>query len=246
MAPGRSYAIQGREIDFPVEVRDARSAAATFLIDARAAGRLLPGDELEVAEVWPGKGLASLALIDYRDNDLGDYEEVSIALFVRPRAAPRGVPYLGTILAMLRGRLGTYIHRLPVNQSFTREAGHVIWGFPKTLERIEFDYTDAGMRGRLVCDGRLAFELSLPRGGTRNLPEKTLVTYTWIEGVAHVTRFAQQMEGFGMRLGGAELALGDHPIAEELRSLGLPRRALMTTWIGRMRARFEQPEKLSR
>jgi hypothetical protein len=145
---------------------------------------------------------------------------------------------------MLRGRLGTYIHRLPVNQDFTREAGLVIWGFPKTLEQIELEYTDASMRGRLVCDGRLSLELVLPRGGTRSLPESTLVTYSWIQGVAYATRFAQRMDDFGVRLGGAELVLGDHPIADELRSLGLPRRALMCAWIGRMRARFDPPEKL--
>ncbi len=244
MGSERSYSIQGREVRLPVEVRDARSAAATFLVDARAARRLLPGDELEIAEVWPGKGLASLALIDYRDNDLGDYHEVSIALFVRPRTEPRGVPYLGAILAMFRGQLGTYIHRLPVSQGFTREAGEVIWGFPKTLEQIELTYSDTHMRGRLVCDGRLAFELVLPSGGTRSLPESTLVTYSWIQGVVHATRFVQRMDDFGMRLGGAKLVLGDHPIADELRSLGLPRRALMCAWIGRMRARFGPPEKL--
>ena len=47
-----------------------------------------------------------------------------------------------------------------------------------------------------------------------------------------------------MRLGGAELSLGSGPIADQLRSLGLPRRALMTTWMERMRARFDPPEKL--
>jgi hypothetical protein len=30
---------------------------------------------------------------------------------------------------LARGRLGAYIHRLPVSQSFTCEAGRAIWGF---------------------------------------------------------------------------------------------------------------------
>ena len=34
------------------------------------------------------------------------------------------------------------------------------------------------------------------------------------------------------------------PIADDLRSLGLPRRPLMTTWIARMVMRFDPPEKL--
>jgi len=35
--------------------------------------------------------------------------------------------------------LPTYIHRLPVDQSFTCAAGRGIWGFPKTIEQIEID-----------------------------------------------------------------------------------------------------------
>lgn len=44
--------------------------------------------------------------------------------------------------------------------------------------------------------------------------------------------------GVRTRTGGAELHLGSHPIADELRSLGLPRRALMTTTIPDLRMRF--------
>ena len=69
-------------------------------------------------------------------------------------------------------------------------------------------------------------------------------TYSYIEGVPHRTRFVTGAEGVGFRLGGAELSLGDHAIATELRRLGLPRRALMTSWMERMHGRFEAPEKL--
>jgi hypothetical protein len=41
------------------------------------------------------------------------------------------------------------------------------------------------------------------------------------------------------------LALGSHPVADELRTLGLPKRPLMSVWMGRMHGRFEAPEKLS-
>jgi hypothetical protein len=48
----------------------------------------------------------------------------------------------------------------------------------------------------------------------------------------------------GVRLGGARLELGPHPIADALRSLGLPGPALMTMWTERMHGRFDAPEKL--
>jgi hypothetical protein len=240
----RSFQIQGREVRLPVVVRHAVSGSATFLVPAAAARRLIPGAGLEPAQVLPGRALLSLAVIDYRDNDLGDYNEISIALFVRPDADAPRIPYLGDALAMARGRLGTYIVHLPVDQGFTCEAGSTIWGFPKTVQRIEIDYAPRRVTARLHYDGELAFTLSLPRGGTRTLPDTALTTYTFIEGVLHRTAFRSGADGFGMRVGGAELVLGSGRIAAELRSLGLPRRALLTTWMERMHGSFEAVEKL--
>jgi hypothetical protein len=42
-------------------------------------------------------------------------------------------------------------------------------------------------------------------------------------------------------LGGATLELGDHPIAADLRALGLPKTPLMTVWMGHQHGRFEAP-----
>ena len=238
------FTIQGRTVRLPVRVRDASSGTATYLVPSKAARRLLPQGPIDVVEILPGRALLSIGVIDYRDNDLGDYDEIAIAFFVRERRARPGVPYLGPLLDLARQRVATYIHRLPVNQSFTREAGCRIWGFPKTLDEIDIETPP----GRFLCtwvkDGRHVFTFSVPRGGTRSLPEVGLTTYSFIEGVAHRTRFTSAAEGVGVRLGGAELRLGDHAIADELRGLGLPRRALMTTWMERMRATFDPPEKV--
>lgn len=238
------YSIQGREVRLPVVVRHATAGSATFLVSAAAARRLIRGAGIDVAEVLPGRALCSIALIDYVDNDLGDYNEVSIALFVRPsgEAGPRA--WLRNAIDMTRGRLGTHIVHLPVDQSFTCDAGSAIWGFPKTVQKIDFEYRPERLTGRLVFDGVFAFSLSLPRGGGRSLPDQELATYTFIEGVLHRTVFRSGADGFGVRMGGAELTLGSGPIAAELRCLGLPRRALLTTWMERMHGRFEAAEKV--
>lgn len=239
-----AHVIQGRPVALPCIVREATSGAVTYLVDAGAARAMLPDDTYTVVELLPGRALLSLAVIDYKDNDLGDYNEVSIAFMVRPPGATAGIPYLGGWLDLLRGRLSTYIHWLPVNQTFTREAGAEIWGFPKTVEDISFDYAGDRATCRLSADGRHVLTLTVPRGGTRTMPDNTLTTYTYLHGVPHRVRFTSGSEGFGFRLGGAELSLGDHPYAEQLGALGLPKRALMCTWMEKMHGRFEAPEKL--
>jgi hypothetical protein len=52
-------------------------------------------------------------------------------------------------------------------------------------------------------------------------------------------------QGVGFRFGGARIELGEHRIADELRSLGLPKKPLFSTAIGRMRGSFGAPATLS-
>jgi hypothetical protein len=246
VSPGGAIAVEprgprvfdGREVRLPVVVRDAVSGAATYLVSAAAARRLLPGPELEVVELLPGRAILTIACIDYRDNDLGDYNEVSLAFFVRRRDESGRLPWLGAAVDLLRNRLATWIWKLPVDQRFTCEAGRGIWGFPKRFE------DRAGRRScRLVMDGKHVLTVTMARGGARRLPDVGMVTYSWIDGVLHATRFVSGADGVGIRLGGAELVLGDHPLAAELRALGLPRRALMSVSMEHMHGRFEAPER---
>jgi hypothetical protein len=241
--PSRAFEIQGQTVKLPVVVRDASTAAATWLVSADAAQRLVPAP-FEVARVLPGRTPLAIAAIDYRDNDLGDYNEVSITFFVRPKGAPAGLPYVGALRDLLGGRLGSYIHALPVDQSFTCEAGRTIWGFPKTVQEISIDADARRARCRLTMDGQHVLSLCIPRGGNRTLPDTDTTTYTLIEGVPHRTRFSQGGSGVGFSLGGARIQLGSHPLAEALRSLGLPKRSLMSMWTEHMHGRFEAPEKI--
>lgn len=250
-----SYEIQGRTVRLPVEVRDASAGVATFLVRSSIARRIVPR-EFEVVELLPRRTALAIAIIDYRDNDLGDYNEVSLTFFVRPKGAgreapgprhqrwARGIPWLGAWLDLAANRVGTWIWKLPVDQGFTCEAGRTIWGFPKTVERIDITRENGSVRCRLEVDGAHVLTLSVPRGGTKTLPDQATATYTQIEGVPHRTRFTQGGSGVGFAMGGARIELGTHGIADALGALGLPRRALFTMWTEHMHGRFEAPEKL--
>src|ERR1043165_5283074 len=122
-----TYDIAGQTVTMPVRVSDASAATVLFGVDAAAATALLPGDAFAIVETAPGRAHFAVVLVDYRDNDLGAYHEVGFSFFVRPRAG---------------GEDGTFITRLPVNQEFTCEAGRTIWGFPKSVERIDVENTE--------------------------------------------------------------------------------------------------------
>lgn len=205
----------------------------------------MPTDAWRPAELLPGRALFSIACIEYIDNDLGDYNEVSLAFFVREKRVRAGLPYIGTAVDLLRSRLGTFIHWLPVNQAFTREAGERIWGFPKTTAEIEFFDYDGRRECRLSSEGRMVLSFSTPFGGTAALPESSMTTYSMVDGRPHKTRFGTAATGVGFARGSAaRLELGDQDYARRLRSLGLPKKAFFCVSMGHMRGLFESAEPL--
>jgi len=240
------YVIQGREVTMPVVVRDAATMSAVFLVNALPARKLLPTPELDVVEVFPGQALFSIACVEYVDNDLGAYNEVALALFVRERGA-WAMPLVGGVIDFALGRLATYIVHLPVTRSFTRDAGARIWGFPKTVEQIEFhDLGAARRRCMLTMHGSPVLSFTSHAGGWLPLPETTMTTYSYIRGLLHKTTFVMGGREARFCVCDAELALGGHPISNQLRALGLPRPALLSVSMRHQHARFDAPVRVER
>jgi hypothetical protein len=215
------------------------------LVNLDVARAMVGAAGIEPEEFLPGKAMLSLAMVDYRDNDLGTYNEFSIAFFVRETRARRGVRFVAPWTRMMRGQVATYIRHLPVDQAFTCEAGRRVWGFPKSVEDVSIAYEGDLARCRLVMDGELVLEMDTPRAGSRALPESELWTYTAIDGRTHKTPFRSASRGFGVSRGArTAVRLGTHPIAEELRALGLPKAPVVGMWMENFSATFGRPQPL--
>jgi hypothetical protein len=236
-----AYEIQGRMIALPVYVREADSWAAQFLVSAKKAQAIVDPTGLEVAQPLPGRAIVNIAFVNYIDSDLDTYNELAVAFLVRPDSAVRGSAR-DKMREFVRGEIGVYIHELPVTQTFTLEAGRRIWGYPKILADIDITEEHGRVRCKLDHEGAHVLTLSLKEGGPIKLPQRELPTYSNLDGVLRRTLWDQQAETRA-RLGGAKLELGSHPIADELRTLGLPKRALMTSTMRGMKATFFAAEE---
>ena len=214
-----SFQIQGRTITLPVEVRRARTWAAQFLIEASTAQQLMPPG-LTVAKV-AGRAMAIIPVARYEDGDLDQYNEVGVAFLAR---------------AIGRKGVGVYIHHLPVTQGFTLEAGRTIWGFPKFMADIDIVEHPGGARILLSSDNEEILQLDVRRGWV-SVPSRAIPTYTYMDGVLRETPWKTSGKARA-RLGGGRLELGTHPIAKELRALGLPKKAVAVQTVPVMRATF--------
>jgi hypothetical protein len=227
-----AYEIQGRTVTMPAVVRDASSGTAIFLVPTAEAQQLV-GEAFELVEMAPGQTQLILGFVDYRDNDLGDYNEVMVVFMVRPRGDDDE-------------SAGTFIYKLPVNQHFTCEAGCRIWGFPKSVEQIDIDYHDNHVTCTLVMDRQHVFTLTVPRCKSTEdpPPDMEMATYTYLDGPTVVSFTTGGAAAMSPGPDGVELILGPHPLARQLRGLGLPAPPMMSTWMEHMHGSFGSPRKL--
>jgi hypothetical protein len=232
-----SYVIQGREVRLPVQVRDATAAVAYYLVSASAAQRLIAASELRVAQVLPGKTLFTIGTMNYKDGDLGTYLEIAITFFVQ-EPGTRMLPVIGTALGFMRGNIAAYIHRLPVNGEFTCEAGRSIWGFPKVVTDISLEALAGEEAATLRVDGEHVLTQTMSVSGSRSFPTRTQISYSYLGGTRYRTPSTMAGDAICARFRGAEISLGTHQIADGLRVLGLGKRALFSTYIGKMTGEF--------
>jgi hypothetical protein len=237
MSPSQ-HTIAGTVLTMPVKIRQAHQHMAMFSVDADAAQRMIDYSGLQVCRYLPGRAIVVLMLMHYVDGDLGQYYEYGTNVMVNPPGSNAGGP-------RALQSAGAFIHHLPVDQPFTLEAGTTIWGFPKVM--ADFTIRDGRQFGFDVSiDGQLMvgmeFRPGLPIPMTPGT--QTQRSYSHRDGVTREIPFDMTLTGVRYRLGGARVRLGEHPYAKELASLGLPKRALLSSSAANVEMSFDDARAL--
>ncbi|MAT93633.1 MAG: hypothetical protein CME59_13630 [Halioglobus sp.] len=240
-----SYTIDGKDITLPVVVGNASMLMNGFLVDAKAAQAMLAGTGFRVVELFPGKAILQLLLVDYKENDLGDYNEGAIIFPVLTPGEKKPFPFFGTMKRMGAGDIGNFVYRMPVDQEFTTHAGRFIWGFPKWVTRVDFEFGPRRAHGAFIDDGELVYAIEAKTGGKAQPAQQRAASLAIRDGKAWKTYGVNEPSGMTFSLGGKKPQIGDsHPLAKELRALGLPKRPMFTVSVERTRMTFDKPESV--
>lgn len=240
----RAYEIEGRRLIYPTEFRDGCSTAGLFVVKSAVAQQLIIESGFEVAEIAPGRAILALTGVRYTDSDCGAYLETAMAFFVRRFGRKSGVPYASTWFDIVRGSAPTFTWNLQVTTRLSCDAGILMWGFPKTIEDIRYENRGDRAAFNLRMDGQEVFNYSVKATGSASPAPVTSAVYSIWEGAPHVSYLTQTYRDAAYRPRGGRLRLGDHPLAGQLRALGLPRRPLLATWAGHLAFSMSAPKKL--
>ena len=237
------YLIDGKPISLPLTVDDASMMMNAFLVDSVAAQAMIADSGFRVVELFPGKAIMQLLCVDYRINPLGNYSEGAIIFPVLTPGEKKPFPFFGTLRRLAGNTLASYVYRMPVDQEFTTHGGRFIWGFPKWPSRIDFDFGESLATGRFVDENELVYGISAKTGGSTEVKEQRAASLAIRDGRAWKTYGTNSGSGLTFSLRGEIPDIGDsHPLALELRSLGLPKKPLFTVAIKNTNMVFGGPE----
>ena len=199
--------------------------ALVYTASAARAARLLPHRRMRIVEVMPGRCLVGLVAVEYRESDLGPYNEVGITI---PIAFGARLPVLSALGQGLAKAQTAYVWKLPVTTERARDAGIRIAGFPKELADISFSNEQGRRRCTLAYDGQMALSLLCEAGDDPGDRQLKLRSYTLMDGLPLVSNLIVRQARFRDRVrpAAARLELGRGVVADTLAELNLGDRAL--------------------
>jgi hypothetical protein len=155
-------------------------------------------------------------------------------------------PFFGAAKKIMSGAAGNFVYRMPVDQEFTTHAGRFIWGFPKWVAKIDIDFGEKQATGSFFDDGELVYRISAKTGGTGKAAGQRAASLAIRDSKAWKTYGTNTGSGVTFSLGGEMPNIGEnHPLALQLRALGLPKKPLFTVSIKETSMSFEGPESVA-
>ena len=205
----------------PIKYRDGHVLSAIYLISSAKARGAIGSSKLHPLALPRNCGVAVLSLFDYLDTSIGPYREFSIGVLATP------VPSLPIVIVdALRGNapVGAWILALPVTSPLACEGGIEIFGYPKTVQRIDVQFSNRTC-SCVVHDGHdelVALTCPLRRGP--RFPVNRLLTFTELNGQVMRTDIKTQWRPTISSGRGVRLRLGNQhcPIVAIAASLELP------------------------
>ena len=229
------YEVDGAVGYLPMRYHDSDSFFALYTADLRSVTNALPSDAITPLRWLDGRALLMVAAyrwqritwsgLDGSSGQLAPYGEVGVAALTSVGPAPRALP-------LLLDQATSTILQLPVTTREARDGGRSIYGMPKFLADMDFAESPGTRSVRVSDQGEDILTLTVRLSGRFRSRTDSTVGHVSVNGelreiVSPSCGYSQLRFGAG----GADLELGTHPVAQQIRELGIAPRpvAVMNT-----------------
>jgi hypothetical protein len=217
VVPWRQY-----ELHVPVFYQDIRFMTATLPVQLPKIHALLPSKRLHPYRITPWRGAMTITAYEYRESDIGPYNEVSVGI---PVTIDKETPLFTGSLRKTPQVPMSYSHHLPVTTEIARVVGAEFAGYPKFLADIKFSEEDSWLICELIAENHLILTMRGRKLPTQQVPRFRVSPITHRRG--HILRselvISEREMGHTKDGQSVKIELGDHPIAEELKELDFGR-----------------------
>lgn len=219
-SPTETAHVADGPVTLPIRYHRTDCWLALFSADVGAVASMLPSSRLHPVRLSKGRAAVGIMSYNYIQTGVGPYGEIGIAaMCTLDREAP---PMLPLLREAGDPSFGAFVCHLPVTTRIARDAGRTVWGYPKFVADMAFELSPESRSVTLAEGGHEILRVSVRRQGRLTRDDKPLVTFTEHDGeiIRTVIESRSVYElGLGRRAG--HLELGDHVLADELRSLDI-------------------------
>lgn len=242
---------QAQPFNFPVAFRDVHYVALLYKANLTAVHKLLASTGFKPALFLMRSPMVALGLIQYKDSDLGSYNEIILAIPVVPETCNQSAisNWLDLYAPFNRKKGGQYIIHIPVTTQLSVDAGVKCWGYPKTVMPINHHFEGHRLASTLKNkDESILLQASGNLGVGLPIPSMNLLTYSFLDGKTVKTTVdvdaAMKWHPFAdIRI---SVAKTNHPIVQTIMDLGIvERKPSLAISAPHFAAKFHAPTGMS-
>jgi hypothetical protein len=241
-------AIAGEAARVPIFYYDGTAIQAVFAARLGALRRLMPDPRFCPARLAPGLGAVAITCFEYRDTDIGPYNELAISVVLNEPWFLPNLPGRALISSLRTRQFHAWVQHLPVTTEIARAWGVGLCNYPKFIAGIDFQESEGRRTCRLSEGAEHILTLSGERIATPRCEQFQAFSHLWMDRQPQSTEAkinAIEM-GVSLRPGVASLQLGErHPIARELAGLIAFSRPIQYQYMARFEMILHGPEHLS-
>ncbi len=206
--------------------------ALYFRADYEKVKAAMPSDKLYPVVLPGNKAILVIVAFNYIETSIGPYGEVAVAL---PAVFGKKITAFNGLLPALRESgypgFGVVVMHLPVTRVEARDAGRGQWGYTKFIADMYFAVSPEHLECRMLEGDEHILDLRVQKKGFCVRDKKPLTTFSVKNGDLIKTVIPQTAaKRVCLMPGGSSLKLGDHPVAQSVRELGIASRPFMSVY----------------